>query len=52
MTGAYTYVGSYRMTVPAGTFNSILFRLDYQGKVGPAHVKYTAWYFFGPTKVP
>jgi hypothetical protein len=48
MTAAFTYVGTYRMTVPAGTFDAALMRLDYQGKVGPAHVQYRAWYFFAP----
>ena len=46
MTGAYTYVGTYQVTVPAGAFDAILIRLDYQGKIGPAHVKDTSWYFF------
>jgi hypothetical protein len=42
----YTYVGTYKVTVPAGTFNAILIRFGYRGKVGPANVVYTAWYFF------
>jgi hypothetical protein len=42
----YTYVGTYRVTVPAGAFNAILIRFAYRGKVGPADVVYTAWYFF------
>src|SRR5262245_21597474 len=42
----YTYVGSYRLMVPAGAYDSILIRFAYQGKVGPADVTYTAWYFF------
>jgi len=46
LNATYTYVGTYQVTVPAGTFNSVLMRLFYEGKVGPAHVKYTAWYFF------
>src|SRR5262245_53804596 len=46
LTGAYTYVGTYQLTVPAGAFDAILVRLDYQGKIGPAHVKDTSWYFF------
>lgn len=42
----YTYVGTYNVTVPAGAFNAILIRFAYKGKVGPADVVYTAWYFF------
>ena len=41
-----TYVGGYQVTVPAGTFDTILIRFAYRGKVGPADVVYTAWYFF------
>ena len=46
LNATYTYVGTYRVTVPAGTFDAILIRLAYRGKVGPADVVYTAWYFF------
>ncbi len=46
LNATYTYVGTYNVTVPAGTFNAILIRFAYRGKVGPADVVYTAWYFF------
>jgi len=46
LNATYTYVGTYRVTVPAGTFDAILIRFAYRGKVGPADVVYTAWYFF------
>jgi hypothetical protein len=46
LNATYTYVGTYSVTVPAGTFNAILIRFAYRGKVGPADVVYTAWYFF------
>ena len=46
LSATYTYVGTYQVTVPAGTFNAILIRFAYRGKVGPADVVYTAWYFF------
>ena len=46
LNATYTYVGTYSVTVPAGTFPAILIRFAYKGKVGPADVVYTAWYFF------
>ena len=46
LNATYTFVGTYSVTVPAGTFNAILIRFAYRGKVGPADVVYTAWYFF------
>ncbi len=45
---SYTYVGTYQVTVPAGTYNAILVRLRFEGKVGPAHTQDTAYYFFAP----
>jgi len=50
LNGAYTYLGSYQITVPAGTFDTVLFRLKCDGKVGPAHTQDTAYYFFAPGK--
>jgi hypothetical protein len=46
LNATYTYVGTYKLTVPAGAFDAILIRFAYRGKVGPADVVYTAWYFF------
>jgi hypothetical protein len=46
--GTYTYVGNYQVMVPAGTYDAVLFRLKCHGKVGPAHTKDTAYYFFAP----
>jgi hypothetical protein len=48
LNAAYTYVGTYQVTVPAGTYQAILMRLKYEGKVGPAHTQDTAYYFFAP----
>jgi len=48
LNGAYTYVGSYQVTVPAGTFQAVLFRVKCEGKVGPAHTHNTAYNFFAP----
>jgi len=46
--GTYAYVGTYRVTVPAGDFNALLVRVRTEGKVGPAHTEDTAYYFFAP----
>ncbi len=46
--GTYTYVGTYQVTVPAGSYQAILLRMNVQGKVGPAHTRDTAYYFFAP----
>lgn len=48
LTSTYTYVGTYRLAVPAGAFDAILLRLDYKGTIGPAHTQDTAYYFFAP----
>jgi hypothetical protein len=48
LSGTYTYVGTYQVTVPAGTFAAILLRVKCQGKVGPAHTQNTAYNFFAP----
>lgn len=46
MTGTYTYLGTYQVTVTAGTFNADLIRARFEGKVGPAHTKDTQYNFF------
>jgi len=46
--GAYTYIGTYQVTVPAGTFPAVLFRVKCEGKVGPAHTQNTGYNFFAP----
>lgn len=33
-----TYVGAYRVTVPAGTYDAALLLWDFKGKIGPASV--------------
>jgi len=48
LNAAYTYVGTYQVTVPAGSYQAVLMRLKYEGKVGPAHTKDIAYYFFAP----
>jgi hypothetical protein len=46
--GTYTYIGTYQVTVPAGTFPAVLFRVDCEGRVGPAHTHNTGYNFFAP----
>lgn len=48
LTAKYTYVGTYQVTVPAGTYDAILVRLKFEGKVGPAKTEDLAYYFFAP----
>jgi hypothetical protein len=48
MKAKYTYLGTFQVTVPAGTYSAVGMRLKYDGKVGPAHTEDTAYYFFAP----
>jgi hypothetical protein len=48
LNGTYTYVGTYPVKVPAGTYEAVLLRLKCDGKVGPAHTHDAAYYFFAP----
>ena len=50
LNGTYTYLGTYAVTVPAGTYSAVLLRLSCDGKVGPAHTKDIAYYFFAPDR--
>jgi hypothetical protein len=44
----YTYVGTYRVTVPAGTYDAALIRWDYAGEIGPADIKDSQYRFLAP----
>ncbi len=44
----YTYIGTYRVKVPAGTYDTALIRWDYSGKVGPATIKDSQYRFLAP----
>jgi hypothetical protein len=48
LSGTYAYVGTYQVTVPAGTYPAILIRANLAGKVGPAHTQDMAYYFLAP----
>ncbi len=42
----YTYIGAFEVTVPAGTYNALLFGWNYDGKVGPASIQDDQYWFF------
>jgi hypothetical protein len=42
----YSYLGAYRITAPAGSYDAALIKWTYQGKVGPAKVDDTQYRFF------
>ena len=44
----YTYIGAYKVTVPAGSFDAELIRWDYRGSVGPADIEQTDFRFIAP----
>ena len=46
MKATATYVGAYEVTVPAGTFEAILLRIDAKIHVGPAKVEDTQYLFY------
>jgi hypothetical protein len=48
LTGTFTYLGTYQVTVPAGTYPSVVMRVTCEGKVGPAHTQDMAYYAFSP----
>jgi len=35
----YSYLGTYRVTVPAGSYDAALVKWSYSGKIGPANIK-------------
>jgi len=44
LTGTCTYLGTYQVTVPGGTFPAVLIRHHYTGTIGPADTQDTAYY--------
>ena len=44
----YSHLGTFRVTVPAGTFDAALVKWSYSGKIGPATIKDSQYRFFAP----
>lgn len=42
----YRYVGAYKVTVPAGSFDAVLVKWTYKGKIGPASLNDTQYRLF------
>jgi hypothetical protein len=44
----YSHLGTHRVTVPAGTFDAVLVKWSYSGKIGPATIKDAQYRFLVP----
>jgi hypothetical protein len=44
----YRHLGAHRVTVPAGTFDAVLVKWSYSGKIGPATIKDSQYRFLAP----
>ena len=44
----YSHLGTHRVTVPAGTFDAVLVKWSYSGKIGPATIKDSQYRFLVP----
>lgn len=42
----YRYLGAFRLALPAGTFNTVLMKSSFAGRVGPARLLDTQYRFF------
>ena len=44
----YRYIGAYKLKVPADSFDAVLMKWTFKGKVCPAPVDDTQYRFFAP----
>ena len=44
----YSHLGTFRVTVPAGTYDAVLVKWSYSGKIGPANIKDSQYRFLAP----
>ena len=44
----YSHLGTFRVTVPAGTYDAALVKWSYSGKIGPANIKDSQYRFLAP----
>ena len=44
----YSYLGTFRVTVPAGSYDAALVKWSYSGKIGPATIKDSQYRFLAP----
>jgi hypothetical protein len=44
----YSHLGTFRVTVPAGTYDAALVKCSYNGKIGPANIKDSQYRFLAP----
>jgi hypothetical protein len=45
----YTYIGTYVVTVPAGSYDAVLIRWDYKGDIGLAHIEKSEYRLLAPS---
>lgn len=44
----HRYLGAYRIRVPAGTYDAVLMKSSFNGRIGPARLEDTQYRFFAP----
>jgi hypothetical protein len=44
----YSHLGTFRVTVPAGSYDAALVKWSYSGKIGPANIKDSQYRFLAP----
>lgn len=44
----YSHLGTFRVTVPAGSYEAALVKWSYSGKIGPANIKDSQYRFLAP----